>query len=114
MYLPTGRPLSDTDAVVRRLEAMLLHDRRVTNVTSFVGTSSPRFHTVYAPNMPARNYAQLVVNTVDEEATIAVLHDGAARTRGTFPEGWVRWKQLTSRTRLPRSRCVSRARIWRC
>jgi multidrug efflux pump subunit AcrB len=98
VYLPAGRPLAETDAVVRRLEAMLLADSRVTNVTAFVGTSSPRFHTVYAPNMPARNYAQLLVNTVDQDATVAVLADYSTRTDATFPEGWVRWKQLDFQT----------------
>ncbi len=94
VYLPNGRPLKETDEVVRRLERELLADRRVVNVTSFVGSSSPRFHTLYAPNMPARNYAQLLVNTVDENATIAVLQDSETRLRDAFPEGWVRWKQL--------------------
>lgn len=94
VYLSSGRPLKQTDELVRRLETILLADRRVTNVTSFVGTSSPRFHTVYAPNMPARNYAQLLVNTVDDGAAVAVLEDHSARYRSAFPEGWVRWKQL--------------------
>lgn len=94
VYLPNGRPLKQTDGVVRRLERELLADRRVVNVTSFVGTSSPRFHTVYAPNMPARHYAQLLVNTVDEKATVAVLQDNEMRLRNAFPEAWVRWKQL--------------------
>jgi multidrug efflux pump subunit AcrB len=92
--LPPGRSLGETDAVVRGLEAQLLADKRVTGVTSFVGTSSPRFHTLYAPNMPARNYAQLVVNTVDQKATVELLTAYSARTRTTHPEGWVRWKQL--------------------
>lgn len=94
VYLPGGRPLKQTDELVRRLEKMLLADSRVRNVTSFVGTSSPRFHTVYAPNMPARSYAQLLVNTVDDDATVAVLQEYSARYHGAFPEGWVRWKQL--------------------
>jgi len=94
VYLPNGRPLKQTDEVVRRLEQELLADPRVVNVTSFVGTSSPRFHTVYAPNMPARHYAQLLVNTLDEKATIEVLDDSEKRLRDAFPEGWIRWKQL--------------------
>jgi multidrug efflux pump subunit AcrB/outer membrane protein TolC len=94
VYLPAGRPLKETDALVRRIEQMLLSDRRITNVTAFVGTSSPRFHTLYAPNMPARHYAQLIVNTLDERTTVAVLDDYSVRYRNAFPEGWVRFKQL--------------------
>lgn len=92
--LPGGRPLEQTDAVARRVEDALRGDPRVVNVTSFVGTSSPRFHTVYAPAIPARNYAQLLVNTLDEATAVEVLRDAEARFANAFPEGWVRWKQL--------------------
>ncbi|HYG67508.1 MAG TPA: efflux RND transporter permease subunit, partial [Anaeromyxobacteraceae bacterium] len=92
--LPPGRPLAQTDAVVRRVETILREDPRVVNVTSFVGTSSPRFHTLYAPGLPGRNRAQLLVSTVDEAAAVAVLTESEARFTNAFPEGWVRWKQL--------------------
>jgi len=49
VYLPTGASLESTALVVDSLEKVLMKDNRVTNVTSFIGTSSPRFHTVYAP-----------------------------------------------------------------
>jgi outer membrane protein TolC/preprotein translocase subunit SecF len=94
VYLPNGRSLQQTDAVMRRLERELRADKRVVNVTAFVGQSSPRFHTVYAPQWPARNFGQLVVNTVDEKATEAVLRENERRLQGAFPEAWVRWKQL--------------------
>lgn len=94
VYLPNGRSLKQTDAVMRRIEADLRADSRVTNVTAFVGQSSPRFHMVYAPQMPARNYGQLIVNTVSERATEEVLRDNEPRYRGAFPEAWVRLKQL--------------------
>lgn len=94
VYLPNGHSLKQTDEVIRGLEKSLLADPRVVNVTSFVGQSSPRFHTVYAPHMPERNFGQLLVNTVNEEATVAVLRDAERHRTGTFPEAWVRWKQL--------------------
>jgi multidrug efflux pump subunit AcrB/outer membrane protein TolC len=94
VYLPNGRSLAQTDAVMRRLEEDLLADKRVVNVTAFVGQSSPRFHMAYAPQMPARNFGQLLVNTVDAEATEAVLREHEQRLLGTIPEAWIRWKQL--------------------
>lgn len=100
--LPAGRPLRETDALVRRVESLLRADERIENVTSFVGTSSPRFHTVYAPNLPGRAYAQLIVNTVDEKSAVDVLREFSTQYAGTFPEGWVRWKQLDLQaTRAP-------------
>ena len=94
VYLPNGHSLKQTDAVIRQLEKELMADKRVVNVTAFIGQSSPRFHTLYAPHMPARNYGQLMVNTVDDDATLAVLHDFQQRMGSAFPEAWVRWKQL--------------------
>lgn len=92
--LPPGRSLSQTDAVIQRLETLLLADERVVDVTAFVGQSSPRFHSVYAPRMPGRNVGQLLVNTVSEEATVELLHEFSRSQASAFPEGWVRWKQL--------------------
>ncbi len=92
--LPPGRSLQQTDQVVQKLEAQLLADKRVTGVTSFVGDSSPRFHTLYAPNMPARNYAQLIVNTVADDDVVELVRENETRGRELFPEAWVRWKQL--------------------
>jgi multidrug efflux pump subunit AcrB len=94
IYLPSGHSLAETDAVVRRVEAQLKSDKRITGYTSFIGSSSPRFHTLYAPNMPGRNYAQLIVNTTTDEAVESVLQDYNRRFNGSFPEAWVRWKQL--------------------
>lgn len=94
IYLPTGRSLNQTDAVVRRIEDQLKLDKRVVDYTGFVGTSSPRFHTLYAPNMPSRSYAQLVVNTTNDKAVLEIIPEYERRFNGTFPEAWVRWKQL--------------------
>ena len=92
--LQKGRSLAATDSVVHRIEAILRADKRVLNVTSFVGASSPRFHTVYAPSMPSRSYAQILVNTVDNKTTEEMLDEYAVKYRGAFPDAWVRWKQL--------------------
>jgi len=94
VYLRPGSALSTTDSVTRELERILRKDPRTTGVTSFVGTSSPRFHTVYAPNMPSRAYAQLLVNTVDNHAAEAMVDEYSRQCRGRFPDAWVRWKQL--------------------
>ncbi len=95
--LPAGRPAprGDRRGRPRASRQTLLADHRVTNVTSFVGTSSPRFHTLYAPNMPARSYAQLVVNTRGRRTRRSPCSRSTrCATAARFPEGWVRWKQL--------------------
>ena len=94
VYLPTGASLESTAKVVDSLETVLLKDKRVTNVTSFIGTSSPRFHTVYAPNMPASNYGQLLINTVSNDATREVVNEYSPKYSDNFANAHVKWKIL--------------------
>lgn len=101
VYLPEGYTLDNTATVMDSLESALLHDKRVLNVSSFVGTSSPRFHTVYAPNIPAKNYGQMIVNTISDEATIEVLDEFNAKYKDAFPEAHIKWKQLDMQSTPP-------------
>lgn len=94
IYLPTGSSLKQTEVIVDSVEKLLLNDKRVTNVTSFIGTSSPRFHTVYAPKMPAPNFGQLLVNTVSNQATKDIVRDYETTYSDRFAEAHVKWKIL--------------------
>ena len=58
-----------TAAVSDSLYKLLSEDERILSVTSFIGTSSPRFQATYAPNLAGKNYAQFIVNTASVEAT---------------------------------------------
>jgi multidrug efflux pump subunit AcrB/outer membrane protein TolC len=94
VYLPTGSSLESTAQVVDSLEKVMLKDKRVTNVTSFIGTSSPRFHTVYAPNMPSPNYGQLLINTISNEATREIVNDYSPEYSEGFANAHVKFKIL--------------------
>lgn len=94
VYLPTGSSLESTEQVVDSLEKVLMKDKRVTNVTSFIGTSSPRFHTVYAPNMPSPSYGQLLINTISNEATREVVGDYSPKYSDGFANAHVKFKIL--------------------
>ncbi len=94
IYLPEGNTLEQTAFVSDSLEQMLMKDKRVVNVAAFVGTSSPRFHTTYAPNFPAKNYAQLVVNTQTADDAVALLSEYETKHKNLFPNAYVRMKQL--------------------
>ncbi len=94
VFLPTGASLESTATIVDSLETLLLNDKRVTNVTSFIGTSSPRFHTVYAPNMPASNFGQLLINTISEEATREIVNDYSPEYSECFENAHVKWRIL--------------------
>ncbi len=94
VYLPTGSSLESTELVVDSLEKALMKDKRITNVTSFIGTSSPRFHTVYAPKMPSPNYGQLLVNTISDEATREVATEYGPKYSEGFANAHVKFKIL--------------------
>lgn len=92
--LPSGYNLHQTDSVVKQMEKIMAGDKRVSNYTSFIGTSSPRFHMVYAPNLAEKNYAQILVNTASEHATEEIIRDYTTRYSDRFPAAYVRMKQL--------------------
>jgi outer membrane protein TolC/preprotein translocase subunit SecF len=94
VYLPTGSSLESTAQIMDSLENLLLKDKRVTNVTSFVGTSSPRFQVAYAPNMPSPNYGQLLINTISDKATREIVNDYTAKYADKFENAHVKFKVL--------------------
>ncbi|NLD92681.1 MAG: TolC family protein [Fibrobacter sp.] len=94
IYLPQGKPINETAAVVDSVEKVLLADNRIRDVTSCVGNGSPRFHTVYAPQMPAVNYAQLIVNTQSMQATVDLIKELDTMYSNRFPQAYIRARQL--------------------
>lgn len=89
-----GTGLEQTALVMDSLEHALTKDDRVTKVTCFVGTSSPRFHTVYAPHIPSPAYGQLLVNTRDNRSTREICEEYGKQFEGKFPNAHIKWKIL--------------------
>ena len=46
-----------------------MHEKEVVNYTSFIGSSFPRFYYNVNPQLPDKNYAQLLVSTESAEVT---------------------------------------------
>jgi multidrug efflux pump subunit AcrB len=94
VFLPEGSSLKQTGEVMRQIEEKLRADPRIAVVTSFVGTSSPRFHALYGPSFPAKNYGQMVVVTESNEATPRILDEYSEEMKDLYPAADVKWKQL--------------------
>jgi multidrug efflux pump subunit AcrB len=92
--LPSGTAIEKTAAVADSLEKILRKDDRVVSVASFIGCSSPRFQSTYAPQLGGTNYAQFIVNTLGNDATVAILDEYAPKYRNAFPEANIKFKQL--------------------
>ena len=95
IYLPTGTTVERTASVADSLRHILEKDDRIESITAFMGCSSPRFHTAYAPQIGGTNFAQFIVNTVSEDATVELLDENAYKYDNAFPEAVIKFKQLS-------------------
>ena len=93
-FLPDGKSLDDTRPIADSLRHVLQKDPRVKCITSFIGCSSPRFQVTYAPQMAGRNYAQFIVNTTSQEATLELLAEYQPHWSEAFPDAYIRFKRL--------------------
>lgn len=94
IFLPDGKGLSETEAVSDSVYRVLRLDERITGVTSFIGCSSPRFMDAYAPQMAGNNFAQFIVNTTSDKATLDLLAEYQPRLSEAFPNAYVKFKRL--------------------
>jgi len=94
MFLPDGKGLDDTRLVADSVRRVLAEDERVTAITSCIGCSSPRFMTCYAPQMAGKNYAQFIVNTKSQKATLELLAHYQPLWSEHFPQAYVKFKRL--------------------
>ena len=94
IFLPDGKGLADAREVVDSVRHVLERDEQVKCITSFLGCSSPRFMVCYAPQMAGKNFAQLIVNTQSQDATLQLLARYQPMLSEAFPEAYVRFKRL--------------------
>ena len=94
IFLPDGKGLADAQMVADSVRHVLSRDEQVKCITSFLGCSSPRFMVCYAPQMAGKNFAQLIVNTQSQEATLELLARYQPMLSEAFPEAYVRFKRL--------------------
>ena len=94
MFLPEGKGLEDTRQIADSMRHVLEKDSRVEGITSFIGCSSPRFMTCYEPQIAGDNYAQFIVNTETQDATLALLAEYQPRWSEAFPDAYVKFKRL--------------------
>jgi multidrug efflux pump subunit AcrB len=94
LYFPEGTSLNANEKITREVADLIQADKRVENVVSFFGSSSPRFSVLYAPQIPALNYSQLIVNTYNNKQTENIIEEYSQKYTDAWPEAHVRWKQL--------------------
>ena len=89
IFLPDGKGLAETEAIADSVQHVLEKDERITGITGFIGCSSPRFMDAYAPQMAGNNYAQFIVNTTSDKATLDLLAKYQPMLGEAFPKAYV-------------------------
>ena len=79
---------------MRRIEAILHGEKEVTNYTSFIGSSAPRFYYNVNPQLPDKNYAQLLVATSSAEVTPHLVESLRPKLAQVAPEARVFLREL--------------------
>ena len=93
VWLPEGTRIETTDATTRRIESVLAHESLVKEYASYLGSSLPRFYYNVNPQIPATNYAQILVNTNDVKKTPELVEQLRHRLRDVAPEATVMVKE---------------------
>ncbi len=94
IYLPDGKGMAETELIADSVQHVLEKDERITGITGFIGCSSPRFMDAYAPQMAGKNYAQFIVNTKSDKATLELLAEYQPMLGEAFPNAYVKFKRL--------------------
>ena len=94
IFLPEGKGMAETRVVADSVRHVLEKDDRITSITGFIGCSSPRFMDAYAPQMAGNNYAQFIVNTQSDKATLDLLTQYQPQLSEAFPNAYVKFKRL--------------------
>lgn len=94
IFLPEGKGLAETEKIADSVQSVLEKDSRIKNITGFIGCSSPRFMDAYAPQMAGNNYAQFIVNTESDKATLDLLAEYQPQLSEAFPNAYVKFKRL--------------------
>ena len=94
IFLPDGKGLAETELIADSVQHALEKDDRITSITGFIGCSSPRFMDAYAPQIAGNNYAQFIVNTKSDKATLDLLAEYQPQLSEAFPNAYVKFKRL--------------------
>jgi len=94
IFLPTGTDLKYTAQIADSLAGIMMKDERVENLTVFYGSGSPRFHTMFIPNLGGSHFAQFIVNTHSDAEAQDMLDDYADKYSSYFSDAQILFRQI--------------------
>ncbi|MEM7678238.1 MAG: efflux RND transporter permease subunit, partial [Myxococcota bacterium] len=87
--LPEGTHLDETDRTTRKLETFLRADERVTQVSSFMGRSAPKFYYNLPRRLNSPHLAQIVIQTNSADDLPSLMADIRRFAAKQMPEATV-------------------------
>jgi|GEM_PF-27070 len=94
IWLPEGTALEETRKVARQVERMIEDDTEIVSYVTYVGKGGPRFMMPIKPEFNTTNYAQLMINTINAEATPRVVDRYNKRVRQEIAGARVTFKRI--------------------
>tara|TARA_Y100000748_G_scaffold300822_2_gene299937 strand:- start:43 stop:3126 length:3084 start_codon:yes stop_codon:yes gene_type:complete len=95
VYMPPGTAFKNTEAMVGRVEQVIMAEPQTLMVDSYVGGGAPRFFLSLNPELPDASFAKLIVQTPDADTRDALMSSLRQRIAdGAFPGARVRVTQL--------------------
>lgn len=87
LWMPTGTKLEKTEQSVLKIQNLVKKDRRVVSYATFIGASAPRFYYNFTPEPPVENFAQILVNTNNDEEAQQLQRELNITAGAEVPEG---------------------------
>lgn len=109
VWLPNDVPLTATNDAALKAEQVIRQvversaktaskvesgEHLLTSITSFIGGGGPRFWFSISPEAPQTNYAQVIVQVSDKEATPKLIGPLQAALNKQVPGAWITVRQL--------------------
>lgn len=89
-WLDEGSSIHDVEEDLRDAESMILKEKGVASVASFIGSGPPRFYLPYEPQLMNSAYGHLVVNVEDVRDLDRLMEPIEMRLKNHFPQARVR------------------------
>lgn len=93
-WLPEGSDIRQTSADLAAIEAFILADPRVTQVSSFVGAGAPRFMLTYVVEKDNPSYGVMLVDVEDYNDIPALSEEFAEYIRTHYPDAQPKIQRL--------------------
>ncbi|SDK43557.1 Multidrug efflux pump subunit AcrB [Maridesulfovibrio ferrireducens] len=93
-WLPQGTDVRATRDDIAEIERFIKKDKRVKNITSFIGEGAPRFILTYAPEKSNSSYGMILVEVKDYSTVDEVMTKYKEEVNALYPQAEAKFKKF--------------------